>query len=212
MLTLKHQHIDTTGMRRFYELIVDKEISRDISEGIDYVKLWQSIDENSASPILEYLPQLREHQEDMRPHDYIEQFFEENHINVSKPLEFKVEVRDVMYNAIREWAKITGNEGPWLREQTMKNMLEEHGLKQHITNGKKFYKVNTDCMLNPLYANGFSDNLLTESDVQEIESLPQLQKMLEAAVKKEDYDMAARIKEQMRVIKSKISKGDVFNL
>ena len=209
---LKHQHIDTTGMRRFYELIVDKEISREISENIDYVKLWQSIDENSPSPILDYLPQLREHQEDMRPRDYIEQFFEENHINLSKPLELKIEVRDVMYNAIKQWAKITGNEGPWLREQTMKNMLEEHGLKQHITNGKKFYKVNTDCMLNTLYANGFSDNMLTESEVDEIESLPQLQKMLEAAVKKEDYTIAARIKEKMRAIKSKISKGDVFNL
>ena len=209
---LKFQFLDPTGMRRFYELIVDKEISREISENIDYLKMWKSIDENAPSPITAYTEQLKEHHEDLRPHNTMELFLEEYHIDLTKPLDLKVEVRDVMYNAIREWAKITGNEGPWLREQTMKNMLEEQGLKQHIINGKKIYKVNTDCMLNPLYVNGFSDKALTESDIQEIESLPQLQKMLEASVQKEDYSMAAQIKERMRVIKSKISKGDVFNL
>ncbi len=208
---LKYQSLDSTGMRRFYELINDKEIDRQISESIDYEKLWRSIDENAPSPLSAFMSQLQEHQEDLRPLNYIELFFEEYHINLSKPLDFKVDVRYGMYDAIKQWAKITGNEGPWLRDQTMKNMLEQHGLKQSIISGKKVFKVNADCMLNPLYANGFSESKLTEKDVQEIESLPQLQKMIEAALAKEDYFMAARIQERIREVKSQLS-GNVFNL
>lgn len=47
--SIEHKHGAT---RRFYEIIVDKEISQEISESIDYTKLWQGVDENGPSPIL----------------------------------------------------------------------------------------------------------------------------------------------------------------
>ena len=46
--------------RRIYEITVNKEISQQVSAGIDYTKCWQSIDENGPSPILPYLPTLTE--------------------------------------------------------------------------------------------------------------------------------------------------------
>lgn len=209
---LKYQNLDTTGMRRFYELIADGALSRVVSEGIDYEKLWKSVDENSQSPLNQYLPQLREHQEDLRPRNSIEQFFEAYHIDLSKPRKFKVSVEDGMYRSIRDWAETSGNTGNWLRNGTIKNMLEEQGLAQNIISGRKIYKVNEDCMLNPLYANGFSNEKLTDENVQEIESLPQLQQMLKEAVRKEDYFYAARLQGRMADIKRKLNNSNVFDL
>lgn len=73
------QMIDSTGSRRFCEvetLPTDLFVKNyPVLESIDYVALWQGIDENAPSPIISFKALLRMEQEDkLTPTDHVQDF------------------------------------------------------------------------------------------------------------------------------------------
>ena len=65
---------DTTGVRRFAYLPFLTRPDYAAINAADWSAAWQTIDENAASPILEFLPMLREQQEQSRQQSSVEQW------------------------------------------------------------------------------------------------------------------------------------------
>lgn len=65
---------DPTGMRRFFEIPGQDRLDWSIINTTKYLDLWQGIDEESASPILPYLAQIRNLQEEIRALDSVEEW------------------------------------------------------------------------------------------------------------------------------------------
>ena len=200
---LNEQIFDTSGMRRFYEIRVNREISQAISEGINYLAVWKSIDEEGPSPIIPFLDQLAQHQEAMRTKDTFELFFEEFCIDPTKPLNYRVLIRDVMYKKFKEWAKESGNDGQWMRDQVLKTRLENKGIRQKTVNGTNYYYVNEDCLLNPDYVATIASTLETDVNIEEVESIPVLESALKKAVEQQNYEQAAQIDRRVKMLKHK---------
>ena len=54
---------DESGMRRFYQIDFKSNAVWDVLANIDYAKLWKSVDENSETPLLQYIDVFQEIQE-----------------------------------------------------------------------------------------------------------------------------------------------------
>jgi phage/plasmid-associated DNA primase len=69
---------DPTGMRRFYEFTVVDEIPRKQINSVDFLKLWQSVNEDGPSPIEDSLFELYQHQnKEYRQQSTVESFLED---------------------------------------------------------------------------------------------------------------------------------------
>lgn len=69
---------DPTSSRRFWQVNCADQIDWQVINAIDYLALWQSVDENESSPILECLSEIRKVQEaEIRAKDIVEQWVEE---------------------------------------------------------------------------------------------------------------------------------------
>jgi hypothetical protein len=68
---------DPSGVRRFYEIECQNPSDWLTVNGLDYMGLWRSIDENGAAPILPVLRVVKERQEKMRQKDAVEEFLAE---------------------------------------------------------------------------------------------------------------------------------------
>jgi len=201
---INEQIFESEGMRRFYEFNVDKSISREVSESIDYLKMWKSVNENEASPILPFLPELAKHEERIRTPEPIELFFEEFHIDPKKPLTFKIAGREGMYKAFIEWTHKAGFDAPWMRrEQNIRTKLLNRGIKQVTVQGIRLWCVNEDCLLNPAYVATSTSGLGTDVNIEEIESLPELEAALKKAVGHQNYELAGQIATRIKVLKHK---------
>ncbi len=201
---LNEQFFDPSGMRRFVEIKVDKEISQEISEGIDYMAIWKSVDENAPSPIIPYLKQLTVHQEAMRTKDIFEEFMEEFRIDTSKPATYRVRIREGMYESFKKWAKDSGNEGNLCKDQIIRTRLANKGIKQAGPfQGIYYYMVNEDCMLNPDYVATSAAALETDVNIEEVESIPVLEAALKKAVEHQNYELAAQIDRRIKMLKHK---------
>ena len=201
---LNEQIYDSSGMRRFFQLLVDKTISQEVSEGIDYLQIWKSVNENDdTAPIIPYLAQLASHQEKMRTKDAFELFMAEYHVDLTKPLTYKVRVRDGMYKEFKEWAKMTGFDAPvYQREAYIKTHLENRGLKHTPIEGVEYYKVNEDSMFNSVFKESAERLKASEQEIDELESLPTLKAELKKAVANEDYARAATIKRRIKELEN----------
>lgn len=70
---------DTTSSRRFWQINCADKIDWDAINQINYLALWQSVDERSDSPIKLQLSEIRKIQEsEIRVKDIVEQWIEEN--------------------------------------------------------------------------------------------------------------------------------------
>lgn len=73
---------DQTGNRRFYEIPCLKKVDWEIigglteDEGLDYCNIWQSVDENSESPILPFIDDINNYQEESRSKSLVEQWLD----------------------------------------------------------------------------------------------------------------------------------------
>jgi len=202
--SINEQIFESAGMRRFYEYKIDKSINMEVSLSIGYLSLWKCVDENGPAPILPYLEQLARHQEAIRTPEPMELFFEEFNIDPKKPLTFRVDSREGIYKTFIEWSQKVGFDAPWMkREQHIRTKLLNRGLKQVTINGKKVWYVNEDCKLNPLFEHVVIPRLESEQDLLEIKSIPELEKMLNQAVKNTDYVLAAGIKRRIEELKNK---------
>lgn len=69
---------DPTSSRRFWQINCADQIDWQVINSIDYMALWRSVDENSPSPILVHLSDIRKVQEaEIRVRDIVEQWIEE---------------------------------------------------------------------------------------------------------------------------------------
>lgn len=111
---------DPTGVRRFWEIksrAKDQywdEVSKTVWEQInklDYLAMWQSVNEHSSSPILPHLKEIRTYQDsELRNRDSVELFVEE---------ELEVLTRDSNQN---EWSTASD------LYQTYKSFCEREGI------------------------------------------------------------------------------------
>lgn len=70
---------DPTGVRRFWEIKCAKKIDWSVINGIDYLAIWKSVDEQSRSPIIPHLDEVHRIQnEELRNKDAVEQWLEES--------------------------------------------------------------------------------------------------------------------------------------
>jgi hypothetical protein len=70
---------DPTGVRRFWEIPCLDRLDWATINSIDYVELWQSVDENGDSPVEALWPEIREVQEThLRRKDTVEEWLEEH--------------------------------------------------------------------------------------------------------------------------------------
>lgn len=67
---------DPTSARRYYEIWVSKRCDWSAVNGIDYLKLWRSIDENTDSFIREYADKISDRQDLIRARDNVEEWLE----------------------------------------------------------------------------------------------------------------------------------------
>lgn len=68
---------DETSNRRFFPIETHEETDRDVINGIDYLTLWQSIDETMDTPIESVLREIKSVQESYRNKSTVEMFLEE---------------------------------------------------------------------------------------------------------------------------------------
>jgi len=69
---------DSTSSRRFWQINCADQVDWEAINGIDYLSLWRSVDENGPAPILSRLSEIRAVQEaEIRVKDIVEQWVEE---------------------------------------------------------------------------------------------------------------------------------------
>lgn len=107
---------DNTGMRRFVELELEAKADLEVITGekwlagkrikvknpIDFLKVWQSVEELQLNPILEIQEELSEHQESLRTATTLEQWVDEFEV---EPGDIPNEL-NVMFAHYREWMEL----------------------------------------------------------------------------------------------------------
>lgn len=69
---------DSTSSRRFWQIECADRVDWEAINGIDYLNLWRSIDENAPAPLVDRLSEIRKVQEaEIRVKDIVEQWVEE---------------------------------------------------------------------------------------------------------------------------------------
>lgn len=68
---------DETSNRRFYPFEAFEDTDREVINSINYLELWQSVDENIPCPILSVISEVKETQESTRNKSEVEQFLED---------------------------------------------------------------------------------------------------------------------------------------
>jgi hypothetical protein len=67
---------DPTSARRYYQINHQHDIDREVINSLDYLALWQSVNENEEAPILPFLNELLPKQEEMRSISLIEEWIQ----------------------------------------------------------------------------------------------------------------------------------------
>lgn len=126
--------VDPTSARRFYEMKTLDQCNWKIINNIDYLKIWQSINEmDETAPIEEQLFALSEAQENIRAKDYVEEFVIEYGLQLTNAEEYKfVSIMD-LYLKLKEWLE-TQNKDQYIPSinkfsRRLKNFCEKAPLK-----------------------------------------------------------------------------------
>jgi len=98
---------DPTSARRFWQINCADKLDWSFINSIDYLSLWQSIDENKQCPLLPYIDQIRKIQEEeIRAKDPIEQWLEQ----ACRPHPFYNEspTTKILYDYFKNWCQWQG--------------------------------------------------------------------------------------------------------
>lgn len=104
------QIVDSTGMRRFWQIDCLDKLDWQVLSSTDYVAMWKGIDENKVDGyILPQISTIRAKQEGMVAKDQMQMFIESAGIVVS-PTDTKLKevTATTMYRYYREWAETNG--------------------------------------------------------------------------------------------------------
>lgn len=143
---------DYTGMRRFYEIICQDKLDWTTLNSMNYLELWQSIDESRERGYLtEEVRHLLEAVQDTYVNkNPVELFLLENAIHAIDD-NFVDETLPNLFNAYKDWCANTGNSCG--TRDRFKRMLDAAKLSSYdtIMNGApvRMYKINRDSTLAP---------------------------------------------------------------
>lgn len=102
------QIVDTTGMRRFWQLDCQDKLDWDTLSNLDYVAMWKGINENRVDGyILTQMTSIEAKQDSLVAKDQISSYMEARGIVADKEPTKEVSVQ-VLYNDYREWATNNG--------------------------------------------------------------------------------------------------------
>lgn len=106
--SVAEQIVDVTGMRRFYELHCQDKLDWDLLGSIDFLAMWQSIDETKENGyMLEQIDNIRKKQECLVASDEITSFMEDRGLVVGKNPTKRVSTGD-LFILYKEWAQDNG--------------------------------------------------------------------------------------------------------
>ena len=137
---------DPTSARRYYQLTVKDKCDWDALNAMNFVELWQGIDENNETPYIEgHYDVLRERQEIIRHKDLVEDWLEYEDLYVKDGDGVKVRANDayLFYMRFRAEQKILS---PYTRTKfgrTLKNYVEKR--RDSVGN---YYLLSRDLKLN----------------------------------------------------------------
>lgn len=134
---------DPTGMRRFIEIPGLDQLNWEVINLINYESLWKSVDENASSPIVPYLPKVKELQENIRALDTAEEWIAENEIQFSEELPvnkryFNPSPAD-LYSLYRLWMLGQSRNKIFSKMKFARRVHELGAIQQK--SGKRFYYI-----------------------------------------------------------------------
>lgn len=137
---------DTTGQARFWEIQAVDDIDHTLINSIDYLSIWQSIDENlTEGYIKEVLPEITKLQQEETAIDYLQAFLKEHNYNYS-PNNNRLIAAKVVYQAYQEYCIEVG-ERP-LSLHWLGRRIKKYGLQLVHKDGKNGYLVNPEFLRN----------------------------------------------------------------
>lgn len=108
---VSEQIIDTTGMRRFWEIKTSDKLDWEVLNNIDFIALWQGIDENKEEGyIIPHLDKIRAAQAEMTIEDDLDSFLSDFSLQPIEEHDVNVEwvMVDRVYTKYKEWASNNG--------------------------------------------------------------------------------------------------------
>lgn len=148
-----------SGMRRYFQYEVSKNLNRDVVNSVDYVALWQSVDENRERGYTEnVIDELTNTQQEYSQEDYHKTFIKDCDLEMPEH-EFSFMKFSDVYETYREWCTKTGNKSVTL--SWLGNKLRSCGQKVEVhkdESGKttRYIKVKPDTKLPTSIPKGFS--------------------------------------------------------
>jgi hypothetical protein len=139
---VSEQIVDSTGMRRFWQLNCMDKLNWDLLNSIDYIAMWQGINEaRQDGYVLDQINNIRATQEDMVAKDDLQMYLEIR--GLLGPGPFKRLSAIELYKDYKEWALDNGhkplNSSWWARK------LGNRGIKSkrttHRTTNYTYYEV-----------------------------------------------------------------------
>jgi hypothetical protein len=138
---------DRSGMRRYLEIVTLDTLNHDLINSIDYLALWQGIDEAKESGyITEFLSELREKQKDLITEDDIETFINEHNLKPVLPGETIEVPFEIIYDAYRVWCDQNGikaQSSNWVGRKLVNRGLPQPKQKKVSGKNMKVYTLNS---------------------------------------------------------------------
>lgn len=135
---IKQVFYDPTGMRRFYEFKVVDEIPRRKVNSIDFLKVWQSVDEEGECPIEGLIKELYEFQNvEYRNQSTVELFIEDCGYVAAE--EGRAQLRDV-YSDYKRYCEQYGFKSP-VSAATLSNELINLGYSKGRSNKGIYFQI-----------------------------------------------------------------------
>lgn len=134
---------DPTGMRRFFEIPGMEKLDWPIINSMEYARLWQSIDEAQPSPILPFLDQIREIQEEIRALDSVEEWICEKGITFVSGDTLVIgessKAPQELYRNYAEWLE-TQKRKPVSQKKFSLRIQEQGAVQSRSQSGQRIYR------------------------------------------------------------------------
>jgi hypothetical protein len=146
---------DSTGMRRFYQIVSPKQLDWDAINAIDYKALWLGIDENKPMGYLvgDDLRDVHNIQQAYAMQDEIELFIQANGVNQTSEAYKEIDAR-TLYSHYAAWAKEHGTRNPLGYTLFCKKLINRgvavFEKRSTSTTRIRYFRVGTECT----FANG----------------------------------------------------------
>lgn len=138
---------DESGMRRFYEIKIEKKCHWNIINSIDYLAIWKDVNEEIDKPLIHaYLKDIQAQQEENREKSSLEQWLDEKEITAGN---IKSEL-NATYNDYCHYCRLSGLYSDSKRIFGLK-IKEKLNINSYVSNGKRYYNLNkeiTDKIMN----------------------------------------------------------------